>query len=109
MHVVIDPLLVCIGAAWPRFEWRKHAPLAALAAVGLVISFLGAFYYYGLLDFAAKKAGQNTLEWITGDYDWNHVQFNARLFRVWRSGPNTPVPSIPYHILSWSPPPIHPP
>jgi hypothetical protein len=60
-------------------------PLAALAIVGTAISFLGAFYYY-VLDFAAKKAGQNTLEWITGDYDWNHVQFNARLLRIWLSG-----------------------
>lgn len=105
MHVVIAPLLVCIGAAWPRFEWRKHLPLTALAALGLAISFLGAFYYYGVLDFAAKKSGQNTLEWITGDYDWNHVQFNARLFRIWLSGATAPVPWTPKHIWVWSAPP----
>ena len=105
MHVVIAPLLVCIGAAWPRFEWRKHVPLAALAMVGLVVSFLGAFYYYGVLDFATKKAGQNTLEWITGDYEWNHVQFNARLLRIWFSGATTPVPWPPEHIWVWTPPP----
>jgi hypothetical protein len=108
MHLVIAPLIVCIGAAWPRLEWRIHVPLTALAAMGLVISFLGAFYYYGLLDFAAKKAGQNTLEWITGDYDWNHVQFNARLFRVWLSGATTPVAWTPEHIWIWSPPPNAP-
>jgi hypothetical protein len=105
MHVVIAPLLVCIGAAWPRLEWRKHVPLAALAIVGVAVSFLGAFYYYGVLDFAAKKAGQNTLEWITGDYDWNHVQFNARLFRIWLSGATTPVPWPRSHTWVWSPPP----
>jgi hypothetical protein len=105
MHVVIAPLLVCIGAAWPRFELRKHAPLGILAAVGLLISFLGGFYYYGLLDFAAKGAGQNTLEWVTGDTDWNHVTFNARLFRIWWEGGAGPVLWTPKHTWVWQPPP----
>jgi len=105
MHVVIAPLLLCIGAAWPRFEWRKHAPVAALAMMGLFISFLGAFYYYGKLDFAAKKTGQNTLEWITGDDDWNHILFNARLFRTWLSGATTPVPWPHEHTWVWTAPP----
>jgi len=47
MHVTIAPLLLLIGAACPRFVWRRHLPLVALALVGFVISFLGAFFYYG--------------------------------------------------------------
>jgi len=107
MHLAIAPLIVCIGAAWPNFRWRREgSPLLVLALVGLVISFLGAFYYYGLLDFAMNSAGQNTMEWINGDNDWNHILFNARLFRVWLSDPgNAPVLWTPKHIWIWTPPP----
>jgi hypothetical protein len=76
----------------------------ALAALGLFISFLGAFYYYGLQDIAAAHAGQNTIEWITGDTDWNHVTFNARLFRIWREGGTGPVLWTPKHTWVWRPP-----
>ena len=76
----------------------------ALAALGLFISFLGAFYYYGLQDFAAARAGQNTIEWITGDTDWNHVTFNARLFRIWREGGTGPVLWTPKHTWVWRAP-----
>lgn len=118
MHVAIAPLILCIGAAWPRFHWRRAVLLAALGLVGLVISFLGAFYYYGLLDAAAKQAGQNTLEWLTGDNVWNHIEFNARLFRVWfhtRLFPGwfhngtAPVMWTPAHIWIWTPPADAPP
>src|ERR1035437_5989742 len=105
MHVAIAPLLLCIGAAWPSFKWRRDVSLVVLAAIGVTISFLGAFYYYGLQEFAAKEAGQNTSEWITGDADWNHVLFNARLFRVWLEGGTAPVVSTPKHLWVWSPPP----
>jgi hypothetical protein len=104
MHVAIAPLILCIGAASPRFRWRRDGPLVALALVGLVISFLGVFYYYGVLDFAMKNAGQNTLEWITGDSVWNHIEFNARLFRVWFHGGTAPVMWTPAHIWIWTPP-----
>ena len=104
MHLAIAPLILCIGAAWPRFRRRRQNPLVALALVGLVISFLGAFYYYAMLDFAMRDAGQNTLEWITGDSVWNHIQFNARLFRVWFHGGTAPVPWTPAHIWIWTPP-----
>jgi hypothetical protein len=105
MHTAIVPLLLCIAAARPRFRWRREAPLLALAAIGFAVSFLGAIYYYGLLDFAASRAGQNTMEWITGDRDWNPVQFDARLFRAWRHGGTAPVLWTPKHLWVWSPPP----
>lgn len=104
MHVAIAPLVLCIGVAWPRFRWRRQGPLVALALIGLVISFLGAFYYYGLLDFAMKNAGQNTLEWITGDSVWNHIEFNARLFRAWLHSGTAPVMWTPTHLWIWTPP-----
>ena len=105
MHIAIAPLLLCVGAAWPSFKWRRDVSLVVLAAIGVTISFLGAFYYYGLQGFAARDAGQNTLEWITGDADWNHVVFNARLFRVWLEGGTAPAVWTPKHLWVWSPPP----
>jgi hypothetical protein len=106
LHVSVAPLMLCIGYAWPRFAWRRHLPAIILAGIGICISFLGAFYYYGVLDFAAKEAGQNTMEWITGDENWNPVLFNARLFRVWVADSGTaPVLWTPAHIWVWTPPP----
>ncbi len=104
MHTAIAPLLVCIAAARPRFHWCREAPLLILAAIGLMISFLGAFYYYGVLDFAAIKAGQNTMEWLTGDRDWNQVEFDGRLFRAWLSGGTAPILWTPKHLWVWAPP-----
>jgi hypothetical protein len=104
MHVAIAPLILCIGGAWPCFHWRREGLLVALALLGLIISFLGAFYYYALLDFAMKDVGQNTLEWITGDNVWNHIEFNARLFRTWLHGGTAPVMWTPTHIWVWTRP-----
>jgi hypothetical protein len=103
-HTSVPLLILCIGAAWPRFRWRRDIPLLALAVLGLLISFLGSFYYYGLQDIAATRAGQNTIEWITGDVDWNHITLNARLFRVWRDGGTGPVWWTPKHTWVWHPP-----
>jgi hypothetical protein len=108
LHVAIAPLLLCIGAAWPSFKWRRDVGLVALAAIGVTISFLGAFYYYGLQDFAARETNQNTIEWVTGDPDWNQVVFNARLFRIWLEGGTAPVVWTPKHIWIWTPPPDAP-
>jgi len=104
LHTAVPLLLLCVGAAWPRFRWRRDIPLLALAALGLLISFLGAFYYYGVQDIAAARAGQNTIEWITGDSDWNHVTFNARLLRVWLAKGTGPVLWTPKHTWVWRPP-----
>lgn len=106
MHTAIAPLVLCIGAAWPRFECRKHWALVALAVIGVGISFLGAFYYYGTVDFAATAAGQNVMEWLTGDSSWNPIVFHARLFHVWLFEPGTaPVIWTPRHTWVWTPPP----
>jgi len=110
LHVGIAPLIVCIGAAFPRFEWRRHYALAVLAVVGVAVSFLGAFYYYGVVNFAAAKEGQNAMEWLTGDGSWNPIEFDARLFRVWAfRGGDTPVMWAPKHTWVWTPPADAPP
>ena len=106
MHIAIAPLVVCVGATWPRFVWSKRWALALLAVIGVSISFLGAFYYYGTLDFAATAARQNAMEWLTGDGSWNPILFHARLFHVWLFEPGTaPVMWTPRHTWVWTPPP----
>jgi len=103
MHVAIAPLVLCIGCVWSRFNYRRHLPLVALAMIGVVISFLGAFYYYGVRGFAMTEGGQNTMEWINGDPAWNEITFNARSFALWRKGcPSTPW--TPTHVWVWEPP-----
>src|SRR5437867_2552530 len=67
-------------------------------------SFLGAFFYYGGRPGASEAAGQNTLEWLTGDSTWNEVIFDARLFRVWMKGGTDPVFWTPVHVWAWTPP-----
>jgi hypothetical protein len=105
MHVAVAPLLVCIGAAWPRFRWPSVTPMIVLATVGLVVSFLGAFFYYGMRVMAIGRSNQNTMEWIVGDSVWNEVMFNARLFSVWRKGGTAPAPWSPHHTWVWVAPP----
>jgi hypothetical protein len=106
MHTSIAPLMVCIGAAFPRFEWRRDAVLVALAVIGVAISFLGTFYYYGVIDFAATKEGQNVMEWLTGDSSWNPIEFDTRLLRVWLfDRDSAPVLWTPKHTWLWTPPP----
>jgi len=105
MHVAVAPLLIVIGAAWPSFRWRRHVPMLVLGALGFVISFLGAFYYYGVRGWAATAANQNTLEWFGGDIVWNEVQFDAKLFSVWLKGGTDPVFWTPRHVWAWTPPP----
>jgi len=104
MHVTIAPLLVIIGAANPRFEWRRHVALAVLGVLGVAISFLGAFYYYGVRGFAAESAGQNTMQWLDGDSVWSEIEFYARLFNTWLKRGTEPVLWTPVHIWVWTPP-----
>jgi hypothetical protein len=80
MHVAIAPLLLCIGAAWPRIHWKiGSAHRRVVAAAGLLISFLGAFSYYGEFHSAMQAAGQNTMEWINGDTVWIEPIFEGEI------------------------------
>lgn len=105
MHVAIAPLLLCIGSASSRFQWKKHLPLVFLSLTGVAISFLGAFFYYGTMGAATDKSGQNTMEWFYGDPVWNEIVFDSRILRVWVDGGNQPVPWTPRHQWVWAPPP----
>jgi hypothetical protein len=105
LHVAIAPLLLCMGAALPRFQWRRDLLLVALSLLGFAVSFLGAFYYYGTRNSPTYDTAQNTMEWLIGDMIWNEVTFSARLFRVWLEDSPDPVPWTAQHVWVWAPPP----
>jgi len=105
MHGTIAPLLVCIGAAWPRMTWRFGSVLTVLGALGVGVSFLGAFFFYGQRAQVAEAAGQNTMEWLTGDNVWNEVFMDAQMFRVWLKGGDVPALFSAKHIWAWTAPP----
>jgi hypothetical protein len=109
MHVAIAPLLVCIGAAWPRLDWKIGLPMAGLAAAGFVISFLGAFSSYGVPSLAMRDAGQNTMEWINGDPVWGGPLFESRLVRAWLRPGIEPVLWTPSYHWVLEPPVNSPP
>lgn len=103
MHVAIAPLILCIGAAWPRFQWRVRGALIPLATLGVIISFLEAYSYYGLHNFAMQDGGLNTMQWINSDPTWNEVAFRAREFNLWLKGcPSTPWK--PNYVWVWETP-----
>jgi hypothetical protein len=104
MHVAIAPLLVCIGAVWPRLDWKIGLPFAGLAGAGLAISFLGAFSSYAVPSLAMREAAQNTMEWINGDPVWAGPAFEFRLVRTWLKPGSAPVPWTPSHHWVWVPP-----
>lgn len=85
LHEAIAPLILLLGAGAPAAELRarRAIPIFAALLAGLVISFLGAFFSYGALQYVASQTGQATLERFQSDPVWNHVRFNARLLRVW--------------------------
>jgi hypothetical protein len=94
LHEAILPLTICFAAArsgqgCPRsqeFRWRREAPLLAAAVLGVVISFLGSFFYYGRLHIAAIQVSQPALESLQHDPRMNHIEFNARLLKIWVRG-----------------------
>ncbi|MCI0387234.1 MAG: hypothetical protein MOB07_00455 [Acidobacteria bacterium] len=90
LHAAILPLTICFASAKTdagktdsEFRWRSEAPLLAAAILGAVISFLGSFFYYGNLHSAAIKVSQPALESLQHDPRLNHIEFNARLLKIW--------------------------
>jgi hypothetical protein len=108
MHGTIGPLLLCVGAAWPRFNWRTATATFVLGVFGVAVSFLGSFFYYGMRRWAAESSAQNTIEWLTGDSAWNEIVIDALFFRVWLRGSSEPVLFTAQHIWAWSAPPDAP-
>ena len=105
LHPAIAPLILCIGIALPNLEWRSGAPIAALTAFGIAISFLGATYNYAMAQLAATAPAQNTAEWLVHDPVWNPIRLHQRLFGVWLDGGTAPVYWTPEHLWVWAPPP----
>ena len=89
LHACIGPLIICLAATrdTTRFLWRREIPLVALAMVGIGVSFLGVFFYYGTLHFAATRSTYPTIEAFQYEPEWNHIRFNARLLEEWIHGP----------------------
>ena len=90
LHAAILPLTICFASAKTgagktdsEFRWRREAPLLAAAILGAIISFLGSFFYYGSLHNAAIKVSQPALESLQFDPRLNHIEFNARLLKIW--------------------------
>ena len=106
LHTAIAPLILCIGATRPRLRAATAAPALALAALGFWVSFLGAFFWYGVSDTAAQKASQSTLEAVQGDIVWNPVLFHERLFATYLRG--TPTSWTPDHRWWYVKPPDAP-
>jgi len=97
LHSAVAPLIVCLALTREsmRFRLRRELPLLVLGVLGAAVSFLGAFYYYGTMHLAATQCGQATIETLQGDPNWNHVQFNLMLLRVWRRGGTDAAPWTP--------------
>ncbi len=108
LHSCVAPLVLLIGASRSRFSWRDAA-MIPLTALGVVISFLGAFYYYGNMHAASIRAGENNLAELVGDANWNQITFNARLFAIWWESPPGPVLWTPTQRWMWEIPPDAPP
>ncbi|MFN0087756.1 MAG: hypothetical protein ACKVX9_20360 [Blastocatellia bacterium] len=88
LHGAIAPLALCLAAALGRERLRPRLKIAmaGCAGLGLAVSFLGAFFYYGSLHAAATSAGLSTLEGLQSNPRLNHVKFNAALLEVWLRG-----------------------
>jgi hypothetical protein len=93
LHEAILPLTVCFAltkvdciGAESGHRLRKGVPLLAAATLGAVISFLGSFFYYGNLHVAATDVSKHELESLQYDPRLNHIEFNARLTKVWAKG-----------------------
>ncbi len=108
LHTCVAPLVLLIGASRDRFSWRRDAAMIPLTALGTVISFLGAFYYYGNMHAASIRAGENNLAELVGDAKWNQITFNARLFAIWWRSPPGAVLWTPTQHWMWEIPPDAP-
>jgi hypothetical protein len=100
----VAPMVLLIGASRGRFSLRRDGAMIPLAALGLVVSFLGAFFYYGNMPSVAQHVRQNNLAELTADQRWNHIAFNARLFMIWCTSPPTPALWAPTQHWMWSAP-----
>lgn len=103
LHSAVAPLCLCLAV--PAGLLAKRAGrllLAAVAAVGLGVSSLGALFYWGHLHHAAMEVRSATLETLQYDPSWNAVRFHAALLRCWtgQSCSDWPAPHRWYDFRS---------
>jgi hypothetical protein len=82
----IAPLILCIGATRERLRLRTVVPVLILATLGFWVSFLGAFFWYGVQQQAAIAASQSMLETLQGDIVWNPILLDERLLSYYLHG-----------------------
>ena len=85
LHAAIAPLCLCVALALrgPEVSRFLRLAVAAAAATGFAVSFLGSMFFYGSLAGVAGRSVPLSLQAVQGDPTWNHVAFNARLWRTW--------------------------
>ena len=108
LHVTVVPLILCLGLTVRTFGLAHKVALATNVILGLWISFLGSFCYYGILHTVATATEQATLEAFQGDPVWNHVRFNTRIFNIWWSASQEAVIWKPTHQWWFTHPPNAP-
>jgi hypothetical protein len=86
LHTAVAPIILCLGATRQRLRLRTALPVLALAALGFWVSFLGAFFWYGVQQQAAISVSQSTLETLQGDIIWNPILLDERLFSYYLHG-----------------------
>ncbi len=85
LHSAVAPAVLCLAVAmrYRTFRFRRELPVLGATALGLAVSFLGVFFYYGKMGEVASATTSMTLESFQGDPAWNHVRFQERLLEVW--------------------------
>lgn len=104
LHVVTGPMVLCLASALPGRSRAFGYALRISSAAGFVVALLGALFSYGSLHHTATRSGQSTLEALQGDPVWNHILFNARLFKFWVQ-PSVPAVWSPEHQWFYEVPP----
>ncbi len=106
MHLAIAPLILCIGAAWPRFTWRT-----AIASRGLDHPWRGYFIprCVLLLWHSRRCHDGRRAEHVGMDPRRQRLEHGSVSFQVVRcvaGWPGSgPVIWTPKHIWVWTPPP----
>jgi len=107
LHGAVCPLLLALGTVRGGWTLPRRALLGLAAAVGLVVSVLGATVYYGHEFVAAGSIEPITLQALQHDPVWNHPRFNGVLLSIWATGRTVRWP--PPDRVWFAPPPGMPP
>jgi hypothetical protein len=85
LHAAVVPvlMLLAVSRAGQPFRPRREWPLITAVIIGISISFLGSFSYYGNLMRAATLTKSSTLENYVYNLEYNHIRFNGKVFSLW--------------------------